>query len=130
MPASGGTYALGSTINANYTCTDDQFGTGVATCVGTVPNGAPINTSSLGTKTFTVTMHRQRRQRSGVHVRAVHVVDLPGLTVRSAWGSEGGNAGFVVGITRRPTTNVTVAYGTAAGSATAGTDYTHDVRAR
>jgi dehydratase len=40
-------------VPASFTC-DDGTGVGVATCIGTVANGAPINTSSLGTKTFTV----------------------------------------------------------------------------
>ena len=30
-------------------------GSGIDTCVGTVPNGSPIDTSTVGTHTFTVT---------------------------------------------------------------------------
>ncbi len=51
-PASGGTYALGQVVLARYACSDDA---GVASCTGTVPNGAPIDTSSLGEKVFVVT---------------------------------------------------------------------------
>jgi dipeptidyl aminopeptidase/acylaminoacyl peptidase len=52
-PANGGTYVLNSSVPADYTCRDS--GSGVATpCTGTVPNGANIDTSSVGTKTFTV----------------------------------------------------------------------------
>lgn len=40
-------------VPAAYTC-DDGTGVGVASCAGTVANGAAINTSTLGAKTFTV----------------------------------------------------------------------------
>jgi len=45
-------YLVNQTVNASYACTDG--GSGVATCVGTVANGARIDTSSVGSKTFTV----------------------------------------------------------------------------
>ena len=41
-------------VPASFSC-DDGGGVGVATCVGTVANGAAINTSTVGAKTFTVT---------------------------------------------------------------------------
>jgi dehydratase len=44
----------GSTVLADYSC-DDGAGVGVASCVGTVADGAAIDTSSLGPHTFTVT---------------------------------------------------------------------------
>jgi dehydratase len=44
----------GSSLIADYSC-DDGSGVGVASCVGTVADGAAINTSTLGAKTFTVT---------------------------------------------------------------------------
>ena len=47
------TYPLNSVVLANYTCLDIEQ-SGVATCVGQVPNGSPIDTSSVGKKTFTV----------------------------------------------------------------------------
>lgn len=43
-----------STLLADFSC-NDGTGTGVASCVGTVADGAPIDTSTLGTHTFTVT---------------------------------------------------------------------------
>lgn len=52
-PAQGAEYKLGQSVIANYSCKDD--GAGIASCVGTVADGAAINTASLGTKTFTVT---------------------------------------------------------------------------
>lgn len=44
-----------SSLVADFSCDDGASGVGVASCVGTVADGASINTSSLGTKTFTVT---------------------------------------------------------------------------
>jgi hypothetical protein len=54
-PAEGGQYPLGQTINAVYSCDDGNFGSGVDTCEGTVANGTPIDTSTLGSHSFTVT---------------------------------------------------------------------------
>ncbi len=41
-------------VYADFTC-DDGKGVGVASCVGTVADGAAVATSTAGTKTFTVT---------------------------------------------------------------------------
>jgi hypothetical protein len=53
-PASGAVYGLGEQVNADYACADEDGGSGVAGCVGTVPNGAAVDTSSVGNKSFTV----------------------------------------------------------------------------
>jgi WD40 repeat protein len=50
-PLEGGVFSQGQTVLARYACSD---GGGVATCEGTVANGAAINTATLGPKTFTV----------------------------------------------------------------------------
>jgi hypothetical protein len=52
VPADGAHYGLGHTVNADYSC--DDATSGRASCVGTVPNGDPIDTSTVGTHTFTV----------------------------------------------------------------------------
>jgi hypothetical protein len=52
VPAAAASYALASVHDADYAC-DDAL-SGVASCVGTVPDGDPINTASVGTKTFKV----------------------------------------------------------------------------
>ena len=54
-PAAGAVYTLGASINASFGCADETAGSGLASCVGTVANGIRINTSTVGTKTFTVT---------------------------------------------------------------------------
>ena len=52
-PASGAIYLLNQSVLAAYACADG--GSGVASCVGNVANGAGIDTASVGNKTFTVT---------------------------------------------------------------------------
>ena len=52
-PAAGTIYALNQVVLASYACTASN-GT-ILTCVGTVPNGAAIDTSSLGGQVFSVT---------------------------------------------------------------------------
>jgi hypothetical protein len=51
-PPQGATYTLGQIVAASYSCTDAD--SGVASCEGPVADGANIDTSSAGTKTFTV----------------------------------------------------------------------------
>lgn len=54
-PSDGATYALGQAVNADYSCTDESGGSGLQSCTGTVASGSPIDTSTVGTRTFTVT---------------------------------------------------------------------------
>jgi hypothetical protein len=53
-PASGAVYGLGQQVAADYSCTDEAGGSGIATCAGTVAKGAAIDTSSVGQKSFKV----------------------------------------------------------------------------
>ena len=50
-PVNGMTYQLNRIVTASYSCAD---GSGFVTCVGTVANGAPIDTASTGAKSFVV----------------------------------------------------------------------------
>ena len=52
-PANAASYLLDQSTTAAYICSDG--GSGVASCVGTVANGSALNTSSVGSKTFSVT---------------------------------------------------------------------------
>lgn len=52
-PAAGTEYTLGSTVFADYAC-DDTGGSGLVSCSGSVPDGAAIDTGSIGSKSFTV----------------------------------------------------------------------------
>jgi hypothetical protein len=53
-PATGSVFTVGGLVLANYSCSDEAGGSGLATCIGPVASGAPIDTS-LGTHTFSVT---------------------------------------------------------------------------
>jgi len=53
-PANGVTYLLNQTVNADWSA-DDGTGTGVASETGNVLSGLPIDTGTVGTKTFEVT---------------------------------------------------------------------------
>jgi len=53
-PANGALYQLGQVVNADYACQDEEGGSGLASCIGDVPNGSPIDTASVGPKSFTV----------------------------------------------------------------------------
>ena len=52
-PGDGATYTQGQVVNASYSCTPAEGAT-VKTCAGTVANGAPIDTSTVGSHSFTV----------------------------------------------------------------------------
>ena len=52
-PYNDRTYSLNQVVPANYTCLD-MSSPGIASCVGPIPNGTPIDTSSIGKKTFSV----------------------------------------------------------------------------
>jgi hypothetical protein len=54
-PLDGATFVKGQTVAAAYSCQDEAGGSGLASCTGTVANGAPVDTSTVGSHTFTVT---------------------------------------------------------------------------
>jgi hypothetical protein len=53
-PADNDTYIKNQAVNADYSCDDEAGGSGLASCVGDVPSGDPIDTSTVGEHTFTV----------------------------------------------------------------------------
>jgi hypothetical protein len=53
-PPEGAMYTLGHVVNADYACQDEAGGSGLQSCVGNVASGSPIDTASVGAKTFTV----------------------------------------------------------------------------
>lgn len=84
-PGSGAVYDHHQVVNADFTCEDDDGGIGIADgyCVGTVPNGDPVDTSTLGTHTFQVT----GTDRAGNEATVTHtytVVDVTAPTVSSS----------------------------------------------
>ncbi len=51
-PANGGIYILNAAVASNYTCSDAT--SGLDTCTGPVANGSNFDTSTVGSKNFTV----------------------------------------------------------------------------
>jgi len=65
-PADGATYTLNQSVIAAYACNDvDSI---AVTCVGTVPSGSPIDTASIGSKTFTVVGTDQANNQASASV--------------------------------------------------------------
>ncbi len=54
-PPHGATYTIGDVVEADYSCADEDGGSGLESCVGPVPSGDPIDTSTPGEHEFTVT---------------------------------------------------------------------------
>ncbi|MFL5824955.1 MAG: hypothetical protein ACJ76V_00370, partial [Thermoleophilaceae bacterium] len=54
-PAPGDRFFRGDKVTADFDCTDEPGGSGLKSCTGTAPNGGPVDTSTEGPHTFTVT---------------------------------------------------------------------------
>lgn len=54
-PEEGATLVVGQSVLALYGCAEESGGSGLASCVGSVANGAAVDTAGLGVKTFMVT---------------------------------------------------------------------------
>ncbi len=90
-PADGASFAYGSSVKADYSCSDEPDGAGIASCAGTVANGALIDTSTTGSHSFTVTAtdnagsatsvthHYTVGQPAGIHISGTHIVDAAGV---------------------------------------------------
>jgi probable HAF family extracellular repeat protein len=55
VPVDGATYDIGSTVAADYSCSDNVALAVTDSCVGTVPDGSNLDTSVIGTHSFSVT---------------------------------------------------------------------------
>jgi hypothetical protein len=76
-PPQGATYSLNQSVAASYECTDAD--SGVASCKGTATNGANIDTSSTGTKTFIVVATDKAGNTNSVsHTYTVNDPTTPG----------------------------------------------------
>ena len=55
-PIDGASFVQGAPVTADYGCADEAGGSGLASCIGTVADGAPLATSTLGaSRPFSVT---------------------------------------------------------------------------
>jgi hypothetical protein len=52
-PSTDAMYEVGESVAADFSCSD--AGSGIDSCVGTVADGSPIDTSTVGSNSFTVT---------------------------------------------------------------------------
>jgi Ca2+-binding RTX toxin-like protein len=77
VPGNGATFTQGQTVIADYECTDGE--SGIASCVGPVPDGDPIDTSSLGSHDFTVTAFDNAGNTRAV-THTYTVTDVPDTT--------------------------------------------------
>ena len=123
-PPDGTTYAQGSPVTASFSCNDGPFGVGVVTCTGTVPNGALIDTATLGARSFTVNSTDTLGNASS-QTATYTVVSDPGIAVKNGWANEapGNQVGFKVSLNRAASQPVTVHYATQDGVATSTNDY-------
>ena len=74
-PANGATYTRGQIVDAGYRCLEGVGGPGLASCAGTVANGQPVDTTSLGVHSLTVTAISRDGQRATAAVS--YTVVLP-----------------------------------------------------
>jgi hypothetical protein len=85
-PIDGGVFTQGQTLLADYSCADaDTVHVDAVTCVGNVADGSPIDTSTTGAKSFTVTATDEHGATSDQTV-AYTVGDQAGLCSATAIG--------------------------------------------
>jgi hypothetical protein len=83
-PADGATYPRGVSVLADYGCSDESGGSGVDTCVGTVPDGQPLDTATLGTKSFVVVARDEAgNEQSVTHAYTVVDATAPAIDLRT-----------------------------------------------
>jgi hypothetical protein len=78
-PSSGAVFTLGQPVEASYECVDDDGGSGIATCTGTVADGAAVDTATVGWKTFTVTATDNQGNTNSTTVEYQVVYDWSGV---------------------------------------------------
>ena len=73
-PTNGGRYTQGQSVTAHYSCQDPPGAPGLASCTGTVPDGAPIDAARPGLHMFSVTATSRDGQKT---TRKIHYIVLP-----------------------------------------------------
>ena len=82
-PSSGAVYATGQTVPASYSCTEGSGGPGISSCTGDVTNGSPIDTSTTGAHTFTVTATSRDGQTGTTSVSYTVTSASPSVSIAS-----------------------------------------------
>lgn len=81
-PHNGATYTRDESVIADYDCADEVGGSGIDTCVGTVPDGSAVDTATAGDHDFTVTAtDRQGNTQTATHTYTVAIA--PTIDLRS-----------------------------------------------
>ncbi len=96
VPVDGGTYQRGSSNPASWSCTDPDGDGDVKTKVATVPVGNPINTSTMGVKSFTVTCTDQAGNSTAKTVSYTVIGGPPEVTITSPTNNASYTQGQVV----------------------------------
>ena len=87
-PRDGASYPRGEIVRADYDCADEPGGSGIASCEGDAPDGEPIDTSTLGEHSFTVTATDGAGNRTAV-THTYDVIDRAPPTVDLRTPAEG-----------------------------------------
>jgi hypothetical protein len=93
-PANGANYEQGSSLTYDYGCEDDPGGLGILACASNIPVGYPLDTSRLGTFSFTVTAVDQQLNVSQETIQYSIVDTTP---PRITLSSPGDGATYLVG---------------------------------
>jgi hypothetical protein len=81
-PPEGAIYIQNQVVLADYECQDEVGGSGLASCLGDVPDGSAIDTSTLGNHSFTVTASDNAGNTASVgHDYSVVDVTAPTITI-------------------------------------------------
>jgi hypothetical protein len=78
-PVEGAVFTLGESVLAEYSCADEPNGSGVASCQGSVPSGAALDTSRVGANTFEVSTTDNAGNRASRSVAYSVVYDFDGF---------------------------------------------------
>jgi DNA-binding beta-propeller fold protein YncE len=92
-PADGGAYIAGQSLRASYACARVSGGDPVSACAGTLANGAAIDTSTPGRRTFTVTA----TDVAGLETKQTVNYTVVGIGTPGSAGGEGGGTSAVGG---------------------------------
>src|SRR5262249_22537116 len=94
-PADGATYILGRSVTASFTCADEAGDSGLASCQGSVDDGAAIDTATVSEKSFAVNASDTAGNTTSIEV-AYHVLYDFGA---------GSGGGFAAPLANPPTLN-------------------------
>jgi hypothetical protein len=94
LPLDGSVYSAGMVHPASFDCSDAL--SGVASCIGTTPNGSPIDTSTVGQKTFLVSVEDVAGNVSTLAHHYTVIAGTPRLSVAATGkGIEGHGVSYV-----------------------------------